>query len=617
MDWTYDGIKTALKDRLSLLSNWANTLYYGVYERILDVIAYITNRLIYIIQFYYRESSWTQAQKIESLARECVLLSYNYHRKIGAIGSIILSSDPLFSPSYLNVLNDTPIPRWTLFQDVTGTVNVYCTETYLYLKNAAGNQIIPVKEGIPRSYLYTAQGVSDEVIHLYPTDLVYGIDNDELDVYIAEADGTILYEVNQVDNLYFIDDLINYYCTVKNVPDFSSVEITFGDGIRSPKLNVGQYVLIKYADTLGDQGNVQSTGVITVISSTIEDVYGTDVTSLLYVNNIESISDGVDFEDIESIRNNAPNLFQAGYRAGTLIDWETIINNIPFVYRCALWTVEDLGGSSLISEQNTVYIAGISTSGDELTLTQQTDIELDYLRERKSPTEIIAWQDLEKIYAFFIVDAKINNLTSDIVTLKIKNALREVYATINVDFQTNVYESAYNGVINTVPEIVYHYTDLYHMQKDVAKTAVSETIYPSYTGIETPTLSDQVWLTNNSMKLWIKQKISNAWSDVKQIGATSGTVIYSTMPSSFTITGGAINYSYNSYSYVITSTSGTFNIMSKTQNPGALNPDGYILYLSYQTKDGYGLMTNCIRMPRKYQITDIDDEFILTTINFV
>ncbi|MDD5651517.1 MAG: hypothetical protein PHF86_14075, partial [Candidatus Nanoarchaeia archaeon] len=66
MTWTFDGIKIEIKTRLSLLSNWANTLYYGVYERIIDVIAYIIYRLIYIIQFYYRESSWTNAQRFES-----------------------------------------------------------------------------------------------------------------------------------------------------------------------------------------------------------------------------------------------------------------------------------------------------------------------------------------------------------------------------------------------------------------------------------------------------------------------------------------------------------------------------------------------------------------------
>jgi hypothetical protein len=613
MLWTFDNIKTEMKDRLSLLSNWANTLYYGVYERIIDVIAYIIDKLIYIIEFYYRESSWSLAQRFESLATRCLLLSYNYHRKIGAVGNLLLSSDSNFSSSYVNTLNDVSVSRWTHFKNTTGTSNVFCTETTNYVRNTIGNQTIPVKEGIPRSYLYAAQGIANEVISLFPTNVTYGIDNDDVDVFITQSDGTILYEVTVADNLYYIDDLTAYYCTVKNVPDFSKVLITFGDGVYAPKLSAGQYVLIKYADTLGDQGNIQSLNVINTIESTLYDVYGTDVTSQLYVKNNEAISDGLDFEDIESVRNNAPALFQAGFRCGSLADWKSIIDNVSYVYNSALWTINDVGGSTLASELNTVYITGVSNSGDDLTLAQQTDIELNYLREKKSPTETITWQALEKVYAFFDVNAKINNLTSDVVTTQIKDAVDAEYGTLNTNFQTNIYESAYNSVINSVPTIVYHNTDLYHMEKNVPKTATNETIIPSYVGTDTAVLEDQVFLTSNSIKIWYKQKLANAWSTIKQIGASSGTIIYSYMPSSFTITGGTINYANNQYSYTIAGS----GLVPDIPNPGSTDPDGYLLYLSYQTKDGNGLMNNCIRLPKKYQITDVDEDFVFTTISYI
>jgi hypothetical protein len=569
--------------------------------------------LIYVIQFYYRESSWTMAQRFESLATECFLLNYNYHRKIGAIGELYLSSNSVFNPAYVNVLNDTQIPRWTKFKNTTGTSNVYCTETTNYIRNTVGNCIIPVKEGIPRSYLYAAQGISDEVVELFPTDVIYGIDNDDVDVYIADSNGVILYAVTVVDNLYVLDDLTTYYCTVKNVPDFSKVQISFGDGISIPKLSAGQYVLIKYADTLGDQGNIQSANVINTIETTLYDVYGTDVTSLLYVKNAESISDGTDFEDIESVRNNAPALFQSGQRCGSIADWESIINNISYVYRCALWTINDVGGSTLASELNTVYISAISNSGDDLTLSQQTDVELNYLREAKSPTETVTWQALEKVYAFFDVNAKISNLTSDVVTTQIKDAVTAEYATLNTNFQTNIYKSAYDSVINTVSDIVYHNTTLNHMEKNVSKAAANETIIPSNTTIQTVVLNDQVWLVNNSIKIWCKQKVANVWGAVRQVGASSGTVIYSYMPSSFTITGGTVNYATNQYTYTVAGS----GLVPDIPNPGSTDPTGYLLYLSYQTKDGNGLMTDCIRLPKKYQITDVDEDFVFTTISYI
>jgi len=49
MTFDFQGIKSELKTELSLLSNWSTTLYYGVYERILDVIAYAFNKDVYLL----------------------------------------------------------------------------------------------------------------------------------------------------------------------------------------------------------------------------------------------------------------------------------------------------------------------------------------------------------------------------------------------------------------------------------------------------------------------------------------------------------------------------------------------------------------------------------------
>jgi len=615
--WDFDGIKQEIKDRLSLLSNWTNTLYYGAYDRIIDIIAYIINKLVNVIFFYYRESTWTTATLLDTLIRECELLSYSYHRRKGAVGEIIISSDPTFNISYSNSLKTVVIPRWSLFTNTAVTSNVYCTDETTYIKNYIGNKSIPVKEGIPRTYLYTAEGITDEVIYLAPSDVTYGIDNDEINIYMAEADGTILSEVSIEDNLYFLNDLVNYYCTVKNVPDFSTVNITFGDGIKSSKLNVGQYVLIKYAETLGDQGNIQSSGEITEISSTLYDSDGTDVTDLLYVTNEESISDGSDYEDIESIRNNAPNLFQTGYRLGSIGDWQTTIDSISYVNKAAVWTVEDVGGSTVISEQNTVYVTAVSSTGDDLTTAQQTEIEIDYLKEKKSPTETVTWNPLEKIYTAFDVSAKISNLTTAEMITNIKDAISDAYGVLNVGFQENIYESAYIKTISDIPNIVYHNTTLDNMEKNISKNSSNVEILPSYLSSDTIIEEDQVLLVSETMKLWIKEKMSSVWGSVRQIGREISGVIQNLIPSSFTITGGTVNLLANTYNFNITSATGSGVIDTGTRNPGTNDPNGYLLYLTYQTKDGNDTNQNCIRLPRRYQITDVDEDFITTSLTYI
>jgi hypothetical protein len=617
MTWTFEGIVTEFKTRLSLLSNWATTLYYGVYQRIIDLMAYAIEKLLYVAQFYYRESRWTQAQRIESLTQECDKLSYNYHRKIGAIGNLSISSSSIFDLSNVNLLNDVNILKWDTFTDSIKSSIVYATSDVVYAKNTIGNQLIPVREGLPKSFTYNAEGISSEIIYLYASDVDHGIDNDIVEVFIVDSNDNIIYTVNIVDNLYYINDLVNYYCTVKNTFDFTSVLITFGDGLTSPSLTAGQRILIKYAETLGDKGNIQASSSIVIINSTLFDAGGTDVTASLYVTNLEAITGGADFEGIESIRNNAPHLFQSGYRAGCNLDWLSIINSVPYIYKSTIWTVDDIGGSSLLPEQNTVFVTAVTTTGDDLTDAQRDDIETNYLKERKSPTETITWKNLEKIYTYFNIIGKITNQTSAVVHGAIVDAIHNAYSTLHTDFQTNIFYSNAMALISSVPNVKYHVSTLNNMEKNLPKTVISNTILPSMLPSETTTLTDQVLLVPNSLVLWLKQKSSNIWGNLMQIGHDLSGVILNDMPSSFSITQGYVTPPINTYSYTLASVSGSGVLELGIQNPEANNPDGYLIYISYQTKDGNGDNINSIRMSKRYQITDVDEDFIKTELTYL
>ena len=618
MTWDFDGIKTEIKDRLSLLSNWATTLYYGAYERIIDVIAYIANKIVLIAAFYYRESLWSAAQIVTSLTQDCDRLNYTFHRRIGAIGGVEISSDPNFSLTYNNLLNDISISKWHRFSNTAGTINVFSTENVIYHKNTFGYQEIPVKEGIPREYEYIANGVASEQIFLYSTDSTYGIDNDEVDVYIVDDIGNILYTVNIVDSLYAINDLVNYYCTVKTAFDFGSVIVTFGDGVTTLKLTARQRVLIKYADTLGSNGNIQSSNSISKITDSLYDVNGTDVTASLFVTNLEAISDGADTEDIESIRENAPLLFQTGYRAGSIYDWTAIINSIPSIYDSAIWTINDLGGSSLLAEQNTVYVTGVTTTGDDLTDDQKEDIEQNYLRERISITETVTWQPLEKVYGFFDITAKISNKTSEIVRNQIVNEIESNYSTLHTTFQSNIYESNASRKIDSLENINHLVSfTLDNMEKNLEKSVNDGTIIPSYLPSDTDDKEKQVLLVQNSFRLWTKLKVNGSWGGLMQVGQEVSGVIYNTLPSSFSITQGYTYPTTNKYSFSISTASGSGVLETGVPNPGDSTNDGYLVYISYQTKDGNGNNLNSVRLPQRYQITDIDDDFIWTDLSYV
>ncbi len=60
MDYTsYSSIKTELKTQLSLTSGWATTLFYGVYDAIVSVVAYALHKDAYLGYYLYKERSQT------------------------------------------------------------------------------------------------------------------------------------------------------------------------------------------------------------------------------------------------------------------------------------------------------------------------------------------------------------------------------------------------------------------------------------------------------------------------------------------------------------------------------------------------------------------------------
>lgn len=613
---TFDGIKAEIKARLSLMSSWNTTLYFGVYERIIDFVAYIFMKLVYIAEFYYRESSWQKAQRTESLLNMADFLSYIAHRRIGASGVVLISSSSTFGTTYVNTLNDVLIPKWTVFKDSTKAHSVYSIEDTIYYRNAVGNLSVSVKEGVPKEYNYIAQGTVSEIITIFSNAVDEGVDDEMVDVFIVDAEGNILQTVTVVENLYLVNDLTQYYCEVKNNYDFSNIQIIFGDGLNTPKLTAGDYILVRYADTTGSNGNIQATGIINSITDTLVDSTGTAVT--LYVTNTSEITGGLDVEDIESIRNNGRNLFASGYRLGSSNDWPSIIDAIPFIDKSAIWTVEDIGGSTLIAEQNTVFVTALNTDGNALTTIQKTDAELNYIKTKNSVTETITWQDTVKIYGFFSIVAKITNQTSTVVTQQIIDVLDGDYGSLNTEYMTNIYESNYTAAIDNLENVLYHETQLYNMEKNVDKAVATQLIAPSYMTTDTTVLADQVWLVNDTFKIWFKGKQSNVWdSGVVQIAHDVSGVIINDDPTNYTITGGVVDVANNTYTYSIASATGSGLIDTGVQNPGNTDPNGFLLYVSYKTKDGYGNHQNAIRLPRKYQITDIDEDFVMCILSYV
>ena len=675
MNFDYDGLLTALQNRLSLLSNWRQTLYYGVYQRINEAVAYVLDKFVYLTEYLYRESHWTTALKRRSLLLKAKFLNYTAHRKIAPSGSLIITGDSTgFFNNYTYTGESVTVNKWDEFSNTDGDVTVFCTEDTEYATGAqtisqtldsgavvdeSGGQVsflisdtsaftandivkitgsdnyngyhtidsvtastkitvtatyvaetfdgteiivsgftfVPVKQGTPKTYTYIATGDANETITIYADN----IDNDEIEVFEVDGAGTVISQIDIIGvdtedtEHFFINDTDNYYCKVENDYDFESVNFVFGDDIYTKQLVAGTIILIKYAITDGEDGNITNTSTVTNVVSTLLDSYGNETT--LYVTNDEEIGDGSDTESLTSIQNNAPNLFSTGYRCGGYYDWVEVLENDNRIHKSKIWTTDDEADDTITSNQNKVYAVAISADGSELTETQKSDITVDYLKARKSPTEIISWQPLNTIIAMFkVTDAIITNVDKALVKTQIFNALDAEYGILNTDFKEEVRESNYVRIIDNLSNVYYHETDVYCCEQlnNNAKLNYPIAVYNSSASES----ADEINVVPDTLELWVQNYSDGEWSSSNRIAYDSGGVWVA--ESGYELTATNITYVTSEVS---------FNVSSGLV--GTIDED-YKLFMSYQTYDGNQENQNTIRFPSYDFITDVDLDFIFT-----
>ena len=609
MNFTFDSINAYLQSQLSLLSNWATTLYFGAYARLLDLISYVSERIVYVAEVYFRESNWTTMQSIESMARESWRLAYKPHLKQGAVGSLIISADSTFSPLYTYTGNTVDIPQWSTFTNKSKTSHVYTISDNSYYEGTVGDLTINVKEGIPKSFTYTAQGITREVITLSDVSL----DNDEFQIFIVDINGNVLYDVGIVDNLYFESDLVNYNCQIDNLYDFSGVTITFGDGIDNTSLLTGQKVLIKYATTQGVSGDITGTNIIQYITSVLYDSGGNAAT--LYCNNTSEITDGKDYESLTDIRNKAPHLYYTGSFCAGLNDWIAILESFSTVYLATAW---ENTSSVFYYTQNLVPVSVVSSSGEDLTTIEKNDIINTLNTSFKSVTEIIDFIALQKCYVVFTIQVYTKTGTTTQLISDIATVLDDTYGVLNTNFQSNIYPSMYTGVINSVENVLYHSTTIQCMEYNVSYFWNSQHIM-LYNNVSSVT--ECVFLVPSSAQLWLKRKIGGVWLAPEQIAYSLGTNLIgmtATDGITYIIDNGIISYSNDTISFLVMNiqNDATHTIFG-IQNPGSTDALGYILSVVYNTQDGNGNMQQAIRLSQQNQITDVDQSYVFTTVNVV
>lgn len=522
MNFTFASIVATINSRLQLINDFKNVLFHSTYQRIVDLMGFTGEKIAYEGEYYYREASWKNALNRSSLVNQSYPLSYIPYRKIGAAGTLDLTGSSSFSTSYTWAGSDVFINKYAQITDTTGKLFCYAVANSTYYHGTVGNFTVNVKQGIPKTFLYTAIGASKETVTIFDD----STDNDIYEVNIVDVNGTVLYPVTILtanQDPFFINNLVDYYCSIGNTPDFSAITFTFGDDIYTKKLTSGQLVQIKYVQTLGASGNIQGINSISTIVVPFVDSQGNQVT--LYVRNPVEITDGSDYESLESIRNNGRRLFFAGYRLANNEDWITVLNDTGIILKSKVWTKADLGLPAVGLDQNLVYISAVSTSGKALTTAEQADIIYNTLYPLKCPTDVISFQVLQKLYVRFDCNITANTVPQAQIQSEV-NAELEVYDISAMDFAQNIYFSNYTKEIDLAPNVKHHSSTAYYVEKtdntgalfDIFKysytlmpTKSSDPYYPSTSPYYEADATKQILLIPGEFEIWIKRKVSDVW----------------------------------------------------------------------------------------------------------
>ncbi len=321
----FDQIKTSIKDYLRANSNFTDFDFEGSnFSVLIDTLAYNTYITAFNSNMVVNESfldSATVRENVVSLARN---IGYVPRSRTAARAAVTISIPTNTTSGTLTLQAGTVCVGSTdntsyifcLPESVTTTVN----------NNIAvfGSRLNPINlyQGTFLSKTFEVNGSLDQRFILDNS----FIDTSTIVVYVKSPSETGLgKEYFRVDNIINIKPTSETYL-LQEVRD-EKYELLFGDGIFGKKLQNGSIITVTYIVTDGKEGNGPSNF---SYSGSIRDSENNIVvpSDTPTVTTISAASNGGDIESISSIKYFAPRLYAAQYRAVTVRDYESIIQQI-------------------------------------------------------------------------------------------------------------------------------------------------------------------------------------------------------------------------------------------------------------------------------------------------
>lgn len=565
LQFDYESILNRLKSNLQTLMGDAGITGYSSSQKILESVAEELQRDALYTEYLTRESKWSLCQNTSSIMTALSMFGYKVHRKVGSKGTlsvkaVVKSGSTSGGGGTVIVRNFDQFSNGTLkFCVFSSTSNSGRTLSV----GASDYTSVPIVQGSAVTYTEVVTVTDDSDLPNY----AIHIDDDSIedtaysvlvnDVYWKETDSLAGYDGSgngSLDTMYML----------KNDSDFGGVIITFGDGVSSASVSMGDVIKIKYVRTDGADGNVYDTANVTKMVS-VADLEGRTGIDIVCTNEDE-ITGGDDYEDVDSIREKAPKTFMSGTDVVTVDDYQTYVSTLVPSSLVSVWGWEQEQSDSglpfsnytesfhdtsytidtegVLYGSNLVKVSGLTydtTSNYATPFTNTMREKVATSLQSVKPVTDVVWFDDPLITYFKIrvrafYDTSLYN-DSSVVSAEVNDCLKNAYAfgipvadrlseRKTMTFMNNLYYSEYYALIHDLGSVAYHQADIrmYQIHGFSGVTVGASSTEYGFSDLYTHHMN----LRKGRIYMYVKENVSgsdrNVWSlvAVDNCDATSG-----------------------------------------------------------------------------------------------
>ena len=533
-DLEFDSIKANLKNYLSSQSTFQDYDFTGSgMDVLLDVLAYNTHYMGYYANMIGNEMFLDSASLRESVVSHAKLLNIMPTSATAPTAKLNFTFTPSNSPTSLTIAKNTK------FTSTVDGINYNFTTikpTTLYpVSGVYSVSDIEVKEGTLLSKSYTVDLSDTAQRFIIPN---ANVDTSTLTITVQNSisDSTVYTytDGNSLDVTTITSTQRVYF--IQEVED-QKYEIFFGDGAVGKQLADGNIIFIEYLATQGILANKAST--FTAVGT----VAGLSSSHYTLTVGTTAIG-GAAIESINSIKHNAPKLYQAQKRATTKDDYKAIL----FGEREDIESIAVYGGEDASPPvYGKVYIAIKPTGNAMYSTATKDDIKTSILKKTNVVTVIPELVD--PIYYYVLVDTVVNYdpvtlmTTEDSLKATIDSIINSYFSTELQKFDQKFrYSVLTKKIDNADPAIRNSKTTIkYQLRVTPATLATASTYTLEYgNGLTKGSLTSTAFTASDGNTYTL---IDDSLGNVKLIRSTytSGTVTVDSPAVYMTLTDGSTN----------------------------------------------------------------------------